>query len=172
MERIFPGAANTIIWELGQGYLKEAVAFRAGALLSSMAVLVHNTISKVVVLFTVVILHKITIGVGLLQRGGLQLDVGLEVGVLEGGGEGAAVGSPGRQLAAIGGDRGHRDSEPRQRDGVTWAGGVLGPRREAWRLAVSVAVTEESGEERAVAECEDTRQLALTEPGWELLWRG
>ena len=51
-----------IIWELGQGYLEEAVAFRAGALLSSMAVLVHNTISKVVVLFTVVILHEITIG--------------------------------------------------------------------------------------------------------------
>ena len=170
MERIFQGAANTIIWELGQGYLKEAVAFRAGALLSSMAVLVHNTISKVVVLFTVVILHKITIGVGLLQRGGLQPDVGLEV--LEGEREATDVGSPGRQLAAVGADRGHRDSEPRQRDGVTWAGGVLGPRREAWRLAVSVAVTEESGEERAVAECEDTRQLALTEPGWELLWRG
>ena len=62
--------------------LEEAVALSAGALLSSMAVLVHNTISKVVGLITVVILHEITIGVGLLQRGGLQLDVGLEVGVL------------------------------------------------------------------------------------------
>ena len=133
MERIFPGAANTIIWELGQGYLKEAVAFRAGALLSSMAVLVHNTISEVVVLFTVVILHKITIGVGLLQRGGLQLDVGLEVGVLEGEREGADVGSPGRQLAAVGADREHRDSGPRLRDGVVWAGSVLRRRGEAWR---------------------------------------
>ena len=122
-----------IIWKLRQGNLKEAVALSAAALLSSMAVLVNNTISKGVLLFTVIVLHEITIGVGLLQRGGLQLDVGLEVGVLEGGGEGADVGSPGRQLAAIGGDRGHRDSGPRQRDGVTWAGGVLGPRREAWR---------------------------------------
>ena len=126
-----------IIWKLRQGNLKEAVALSAGALLSSMAVLVHNTISKVVVLFTVVILHKITIGAGLLQRGGLQLDVGLEVGVLEGGGEATDVGSPGRQLAAIGGDRGHRDSEPRQRDGVTWTGLAaywgLGGKPGGWR---------------------------------------
>ena len=122
-----------IIWKLRQGNLKEAVALSAGALLSSMAVLVNNSISKVVGLFTVIIVHEITIGVGLLQRGGLQLDVGLEVGVLEGRREGAAVGSPGRQLAAVGADREHRDSGPRQRDGVTWAGGVLGPRREAWR---------------------------------------
>ena len=122
-----------IVGKLGQGNLKEAVALGAGALLSSMAVLVNNSISKVVGLFTVIIVHEITIGVGLLQRGGLQLDVGLEVGVLEGEREGADVGSPGRQLAAIGGDRGHRDSGPRLRDGVTWAGGVLRPRREAWR---------------------------------------
>ena len=122
-----------IIWKLRQGNLKEAVALSAGALLSSMAVLVNNTISKGVLLFTVIVLHEITIGVGLLQRGGLQLDVGLEVCVLEGEREGADVGSPRRQLAAIGGDRGHRDSGPRLRDGVTWAGGVLRPRREAWR---------------------------------------
>ena len=88
--------------------LEETVALSAGALLSSMAVLVHNTISKVVALFTVVILHKITIGVGLLQGEGLHLDVGLEVGVLEGEREGADVGSPGRQLAAVGADREHR----------------------------------------------------------------
>ena len=122
-----------IVGKLGQGNLKEAVALGAGALLSSMAVLVNNSISKVVGLFTVIILHEITIGVGLLQRGGLQLDVGLEVGVLEGRREGAAVGSPGRQLAAVGADREHRDSGPRLRDGVTRAGSVLGPRREAWR---------------------------------------
>ena len=85
----------TIVGKLGQGYLKEAVALSAGALLSSMAVLIHNTISKGVGLFTVIILHEITIGVGLLQRGGLQLDVGLQVGVLEGEREGADVGGPG-----------------------------------------------------------------------------
>ena len=109
-----------------------SVALSAGALLSSMAVLVNNSISKVVGLFTVIILHEITIGVGLLQRGGLQLDVGLEVGVLEGEREGADVGSPGRQLAAVGADREHRDSGPRLRDGVTWARGVL-RRHGAWR---------------------------------------
>ena len=86
---------SAVVWKLGQGYLKETVALSAGALLSSMAVLVHNTISKVVGLVTVIIVHEITIGVGLLQRGGLQLDVGLQVGVLEGEREGADVGGPG-----------------------------------------------------------------------------
>ena len=161
----------TVVGKVVEGPLEEAVAFSTGALLSTMAKLVNESISKLVGFVTIIVIHEVTIGVGLLEGEGLHLD-GLEVGVLEGGGEGAAVGSPGRQLAAIGGDRGHRDSEPRQRDGVTWAGGVLGPRREAWRLAVSAAVTEEPGEERAVAECGETRQLALTEQGWELLWLG
>ena len=161
----------TVVGKVVEGPLEEAVALRTGAFLSTMAELINKSISKRAFLVTVIVISKVTIGVGLLEGEGLHLD-GLEVGVLEGGGEGAAVGSPGRQLAAIGGDRGHRDSEPRQRDGVTWAGGVLGPRREAWRLAVSAAVTEEPGEERAVAECGETRQLALTEQGWELLWLG
>ena len=37
---------------------------------------------------------------------------------------------------------------------------------------MSAAVTEESGEERAVAECGDTRQPGQREPGLELLWLG
>ena len=123
---------SAIVGKVVHGLLEEAVALHPSALLTSMAVLIHNTISKGVGLFTVIILHEITIGVGLLQRGGLQLDVGLEVGVLEGRREGAAVGSPGRQLAAVGADREHRDSGPRLRDGVTWAGSVL-RRRGAWR---------------------------------------
>ena len=113
--------------------LEEAVALSAGALLSSMAVLVHNTISKVVGLITVIIVHEITIGVGLLQGEGLHLDVGLEVGVVEGGGQGADVGGPGRQLAAVIGDREHRNSGPRLRDGDTLAGSVLRSCWEAWR---------------------------------------
>ena len=125
----------TIIGKLGQGLLKEAVTLRAGALLTSMAVLVHNTISKFVVFVTVIIIHEITIGVGFLQGEGLHLDVGLEVGVVEGGGQGADVGGPGRQLAAVIGDREHRNSGPRLRDGDTWAGSVLRPGREAWRGA-------------------------------------
>ena len=122
-----------IIGKLGQGLLKEAVTLQAGALLTSMAVLVHNTISKFVVFVTVIIIHKITIGVGFLQGEGLHLDVGLEVGVVEGGGQGADVGGPGRQLAAVIGDQDHRNSGPRLRDGDTWAGSVLRPGREAWR---------------------------------------
>ena len=97
-----------------------------------MAVLIHNTISKVVGLITVVILHEITIGVGLLQGEGLHLDVGLEVGVVEGGGQGADVGGPWRQLVAVGADREHRDRGPRQREGVLGAGSLLRPGREAW----------------------------------------
>ena len=125
----------TIIGKLCQGLLKEAVTLRAGALLTSMAVLVHNTISKFVVFVTVIIIHEITIGVGFLQGEGLHLDVGLEVGVVEGGGQGADVGSPWRQLVAVGADREHRDRGPRQRqrDGVLGAGSVLRPGREAWR---------------------------------------
>ena len=124
---------TTVVRKLVEGLLEEAVALHPGAFFSTMAELVNESISKRAFFVTVIVISKVTIRVGLLEGESLHLDVGLEVGVLEGGGEGADVGSPGRQLAAIGGDRGHRDSGPRQRDGVTWADGVLGPRREAWR---------------------------------------
>ena len=97
-----------------------------------MAKLVNESISKLVGFVTVIVIHKVTIGVGLLEGEGLHLH-GLEVSVLEGSGEGAAVGSPGRQLAAVSRDREHRDSGPRLRDGDIRAGSVLWPRREAWR---------------------------------------
>ena len=123
---------SAIVGKVVHGLLEEAVALHPSALLTSMAVLVHNTISKVVGLITVVILHEITIGVGFLQGEGLHLDVGLEVGVVEGGGQGADVGGPWRQLVAVGADREHRDRGPRQREGVLGAGSVLRPGREAW----------------------------------------
>ena len=122
---------SAIVWEVVHGLLEDAVALHRGALLASMAKLVNKTVSKVAFLFTVIV-HEVTIGVGLLEGEGLHLDVRLQVGVFEGGSEGAAVGSPGRQLAAVGADREHRDSGPWLRDGVTWAGGVL-RRRGAWR---------------------------------------
>ena len=93
----------TVVGKVVEGPLEEAVALRTGALLSTMAKLVNESISKLVVFVTVIVIHKVTIGVGLLEGEGLHLH-GLQVGVLEGGGEGAAVGSPGRQLAAVGGD--------------------------------------------------------------------
>ena len=93
----------TVVGKVVEGPLEEAVALRTGAFLSTMAKLVNESISKLVVFVTVIVIHKVTIGVGLLEGEGLHLH-GLEVGVLEGSGEGAAVGSPGRQLAAVGGD--------------------------------------------------------------------
>ena len=124
---------SAIVGKVVHGLLEEAVALHPSALLTSMAVLVHNTISKFVLFVTAMIVHKVTIRVGLLEGDGLHLDVGLEVGVVEGGGQGADVGGPGRQLAAVIGDREHRNSGPRLRDGDTWAGSVLRPGREAWR---------------------------------------
>ena len=123
---------TTIVGELVEGLLEEAVALSAGALLTTMAILVNETISKLVDFVTVIVIHEVTIRVGLLEGEGLHLD-GLEVSVLEGSGEGAAVGSHGRQLAAVGGHREHRDRGPRLRDGDIRAGSVLVPRREAWR---------------------------------------
>ena len=123
---------TTVVWKLVEGLLEEAVALSAGALLTTMAILVNETISKLVDFVTVIVIHEVTIRVGLLEGEGLHLD-GLEVSVLEGSGEGAAVGSHGRQLAAVGGHREHRDRGPRLRDGDIRAGGVLWPRREAWR---------------------------------------
>ena len=126
---------SAIVGKVVHGLLEEAVALHPSALLTSMAVLVHNTISKFVLFVTAMIVHKVTIRVCLLEGDGLHLDVGLEVGVVEGGGQGADVGGPGRQLAAVIGDREHRNSGPRLRDGDTWAGSVLRPGREAWRGA-------------------------------------
>jgi len=122
-----------VVGKVVEGPLEEAVALRTGAFLSTMAKLVNKSISKLALFVTVSVIHEVTIGVGLLEGEGLHLDVGLQVGVLEGGGEGTAVGSPGRQLAAVSGDREHRDSGPRLRDGDIRAGSVLWPRREAWR---------------------------------------
>ena len=123
---------TTIVGELVEGLLEEAVALSAGALLTTMAILVNETISKLVDFVTVIVIHEVTIRVGLLEGEGLHLD-GLEVSVLEGSGEGAAVGSHGRQLAAVGGHREHRDRGPRLRDGDIRAGTELWPRWEAWR---------------------------------------
>ena len=93
----------TVVGKVVEGPLEEAVALRTGAFLSTMAKLVNESISKLVVFVTIIVIHEVTIGVGLLEGEGLHFD-GLEVSVLEGSGEGAAVGSPGRQLAAVGGD--------------------------------------------------------------------
>ena len=124
----------TVVGKVVEGPLEEAVALRTGAFLSTMAKLVNESISKLVVFVTVIVIHKVTIGVGLLEGEGLHLDVRLQVGVLEGGSEGAAVGSHGGQLAAVGRDRENGNTWPRQRrrDEVTRAGGVL-RRRGAWR---------------------------------------
>ena len=124
---------SAIVWEVVHGLLEDAVALHGGALLASMAKLVNKTVSKFAFLFTVIV-HEVTIGVGLLEGEGLHLDVRLQVGVLEGGSEGAAVGSHGRQLAAVGRDRENGNTWPRRRrrDEVTRAGGVL-RRRGAWR---------------------------------------
>ena len=98
-----------------------------------MTKLVNKTVSKFAFLFTVIV-HEVTIGVGFLEGEGLHLDVRLQVGVFEGGSEGAAVGSHGRQLAAVGRDRENGNTWPRRRrrDEVTRAGGVL-RQRGAWR---------------------------------------
>ena len=84
----------TVVGKVVEGPLEEAVALRTGALLSTMAKLVNESISKLVVFVTIIVIHEVTIGVGLLEGEGLHLH-GLEVSVLEGSGEGAAVGSPG-----------------------------------------------------------------------------
>ena len=126
---------SAIVGKVVHGLLEEAVALHPGAFLSTMAELVNESISKRAFFVTVIVISKVTIRVGLLEGESLHLDVGLEVGVLEGGGEGTAVGGPGRQLAAVGRDREHGDTGPRLRDGVHGAGSVLGPRREAWRRA-------------------------------------
>ena len=123
----------TITWNIHGCLLHEGVTLDSGALLSTTSILIDKTISKVAVSVTVIIVHYVTIGVGLLQGGGLLVEVVLQVRVLEGEREGAAVGGPRRQLEAVGADREHRDSGPRLRDGVTRADSVLGPRREAWR---------------------------------------
>ena len=123
------------MWKLLGGLLTETEALHSRALLPTVAKLIHKTITKVEVHVTVFIVHGITIRVGLLQREDLLLEAGLEVGVLEGGGQGADVGGPGRQLAAVGGHREHRDRGPRLLGGVTGAGSVLRPGREAWRGA-------------------------------------
>ena len=109
-------------------------AVDARALVSSVSKLVNQAISEIAMHVTVIFFHEFTIGVGLPEQVHLLVKVGHdEVGVPEGGAEGADVGGPGRHRAACGGDSEHRDLGPRVGDGVTWAGGVLGPRREAWR---------------------------------------
>ena len=111
--------------------LVRAVAARA--LVSSVSELVNQAISKIAMHVTVIFFHEITIGVGLPEQVHLLVELGHEVGVPEGGTEGADVGGPGRHRTAGGGDSEHRNLGPRVGDGVTWTGGVLGPRREAWR---------------------------------------
>ena len=76
--------------------MTETEALHSRALLPTVAKLIHKTITKIEIHVTVLIVHRITIRVGLLQRVDLQLEAGLEVGVLEGGGQGADVGGPGR----------------------------------------------------------------------------
>ena len=124
----------TVVGKVVEGPLEEAVALRTGAFLSTMAKLVNESISKLVVFVTIIVIHEVTIGVGLLEGEGLHLDVWLQVCVLEGGSEGAAVGSHGRQLVAVGRDRENGNTWPprRRRDEVTRAGGVL-RHRGAWR---------------------------------------
>ena len=108
-------------------------AVDARAFVSSMSKLVNQAISKVAKHVTVIFFHEFTIGVGLPDQVELLVEVGHHVSVPEGGAEGADVGGPGRHRAAGGGDSEHRNLRPRVGDGVTWTGGVLGPRREAWR---------------------------------------
>ena len=98
-----------------------------------MAVLVKQSIRKVADNITVSIVAKVTIGVRILKSEGLLVQGLLEVRILEGDSEGADVGGPGGQLAAIGTDREHGDTGPRVGAGVTWTGSELRPRREAWR---------------------------------------
>ena len=68
---------------------------QAGTLVSSMSVLVKQAIRKVANDITISIVGKVTIGVGILEREGLLVQVGLDVRVLEGEREGADVGGPG-----------------------------------------------------------------------------
>ena len=99
-----------------------------------MAVLVKQSIRKVADNITVSIVAKVTIGVRILKSEGLLVQGLLEVRILEGDSEGADVGGPGGQLAAVGRDRENGNTWPRRlrRDEVTRAGGVL-RRRGAWR---------------------------------------
>ena len=108
-------------------------AVDARAFVSSMSKLVNQAISKVAKHVTVIFFHEFTIGVGLPDQVELLVEVGHHVSVPEGGTQGADVGGSGRHRAAGGGDSEHRDLGPRVGDGATWTGGVLGPRREAWR---------------------------------------
>ena len=111
--------------------LHGVIALDTGTFVTSMAVLIHQTISKVAVYVTVFVIREVTIRVSSPKRKGFLLYGGLQVCVLEGGGEGAGVGGPWRHRAAVGVDS--EDRNTRVGDGVTWAGSVLRPRREAWR---------------------------------------
>ena len=111
--------------------LHGVIALDTGTFVTSMAVLIHQTISKVAVYVTVFVIREVTIRVSSPKRKSFLLHGGLQVGVLEGDGEGAGVGGPWRHRAAVGVDS--EDRNTRVGDGVTWTGSVLRPRREAWR---------------------------------------
>ena len=84
----------TVVGKVVEGPLEEAVALRTGAFLSTMAKLVNESISKLVVFVTVIVIHKVTIGVGLLE-GEVSIFMGLRSASLK-----AAVRA--RQLAVLG----------------------------------------------------------------------
>ena len=124
---------TAVAWHLLHGVLVPIRASDTRAFLSSMSVLVNQSITKVAVYVTIRIVIDLPICVRLLESERFLVQVGLEVGIPEGETEGADVGGPGRQLSTIGGDRDHGDDGPRVGDGVTRAGSVLRHRGEAWR---------------------------------------